>query len=69
MIQMLNRPLQVRIDMNERMSCECGWVGKAGDTIKAMWIDPARRTPPPVGDGYNLRCPMCKLKVKVVRYL
>ena len=70
MIQMLTRPLKVKIDMNENLDCEeCGWTGAAGDTVMAMWIDPIRRTPPPIGDGYNLRCPQCKSKVKTVRYI
>ena len=69
MILMQQRPLKVELKMNEKQKCECGWTGTTADTIMALWIDPIKRSPPPIGDGYNLRCPMCKSKVKIVRYL
>ena len=69
MILVEKRPLSLpKINVVEKLRCDCGWSGTAGDTIHAMWIDPIFRTPPPIGDGYNLRCPACKSKVKSVRY-
>jgi predicted RNA-binding Zn-ribbon protein involved in translation (DUF1610 family) len=58
------------INQNEKVSCrDCGWEGKLGEAICAMWIDPMYRTPVNAGgDGYNFRCPRCKNKVKVIRY-
>lgn len=57
------------IDINEKLSCKnCGWAGLAGETHKSLYVDIVYRTPPPVGDGYNLRCPKCMDKVKAVRY-
>lgn len=66
-----NRPLKVPdLNMDEAVKCTyCGWGGTVGETIRGLWIDPNTRTPPPIGDGYNLRCPDCKSKVKSIRYI
>ena len=70
MILIEKRPVRApKLNMEEAVKCTyCGWEGKIAGTIQALWIDPNKRTPPPIGDGYNLRCPECKTKVKTVRY-
>lgn len=58
------------VDSNQKVSCpNCEWKGLLGDAFCALYIDPKFRTPVAMGgDGYNFRCPVCKMKVHEVRY-
>jgi hypothetical protein len=58
------------INKNKKVSCKnCDWHGLLGDALCAIWISPEYMTPVAMGgDGYNFRCPKCKMKVDEIRY-